>query len=108
VKIHVEDLTFECIIGILDFERDTSQKVIVNLWAEYDYSAEHFVNYATISEIIQHQMQANKYELLESAISDITQLVVKRFPTITKLYIKINKPNIISNANVGVSSLWTQ
>ena len=108
MKIHIEDLTFECIIGILDFERDLSQKVIVNLWAEYDYSTEYFVNYATISEIVQNQMQVNKYELLESAITEMTELIIKKFPIITRLYIQINKPDIISNANVGVSSLWNQ
>ena len=108
MRIHIEDLTFECIIGILDFERDASQKVTANLWAEYDYSTENFVNYATISEIIQTQMQTNKYELLETAISEITETITTKYPLITKLYIQINKPDILPNATVGVSSLWTQ
>jgi len=31
MTIHIESLTFECIIGILDFERQKAQKVIVDL-----------------------------------------------------------------------------
>lgn len=31
MKIEIEQLTFKCIIGILDFERVKKQKVIINL-----------------------------------------------------------------------------
>ncbi|NPA60178.1 MAG: dihydroneopterin aldolase, partial [Epsilonproteobacteria bacterium] len=34
--IHIENLKFQCIIGILDFERETPQDVIINLTIRYN------------------------------------------------------------------------
>ncbi|MBU4111247.1 dihydroneopterin aldolase, partial [bacterium] len=31
MTIHIEDLQFQCIIGILDFERVKEQNIIINL-----------------------------------------------------------------------------
>ncbi len=52
MKIEISDLTFKCIIGILDFERTKKQKVIVNISFEYNFSKDMFINYAEISELI--------------------------------------------------------
>jgi len=43
MTIHIEDLKFQCIIGILDFERKIPQDVEVNLTIEYNYKDE-FIN----------------------------------------------------------------
>ena len=37
MTIHIEDLKFQCIIGILDFERVTPQDIIINMSIEYLY-----------------------------------------------------------------------
>ena len=49
--IHIEDLRFRCIIGILDFERTAPQDVIIDLQIEYDYEKK-FINYVDIVEFI--------------------------------------------------------
>ena len=38
MKIEISDLTFNTIIGILDFERIKEQRVIINLSFEYNFS----------------------------------------------------------------------
>ena len=43
MKIEISDLTFKCIIGILDFERIKKQKVIINISFEYDFSKDLFI-----------------------------------------------------------------
>ncbi|MEK6658706.1 MAG: dihydroneopterin aldolase, partial [Campylobacterota bacterium] len=53
MTIHIEDLKFQCIIGILDFERVTPQDVIINLAIEYDYK-KNFINYADVVEIVKN------------------------------------------------------
>ena len=37
MTLHIEDLKFQAIIGILDFERITPQNVIVNILITYEY-----------------------------------------------------------------------
>jgi len=37
MKVHIQDLRFQTIIGILDFERVKPQEVIINLELEYNY-----------------------------------------------------------------------
>jgi len=108
MRIHIDNLTFECIIGLLDFERDATQKVIVNLWADYNYTTDNFVNYATVVDIIKDDMISNKYELVETALDNIISIITSKFSQISKLKIEISKPDILTDCQVGVSSFWTQ
>ena len=103
MTIHIEELTFECIIGILDFERVTPQEVIVNLKLTYDYVQDEFINYAEVIELIQQRMLNEKYELLETAINEILTMLSTHYPNLNSIELKICKPNIIKNAKVSLS-----
>ena len=48
MKIEISDLTFKCIIGILDFERQEKQRVIVNLSFDYEFKNGSFIDYAEV------------------------------------------------------------
>jgi dihydroneopterin aldolase len=61
MKIEISDLTFKCIIGILDFERIKKQKVIINISFEYEFSENTFINYAEISQLIKKTMKEKKF-----------------------------------------------
>ena len=106
MTIHIEELTFDCIIGILDFERVTSQKVIINVEIEYNYEKNNFINYADVIDLIEQQMLEKKYELLETAVEELSQKIVSNYSNITKLNLKISKPNIIKNAKVSLSKTY--
>ena len=106
MTIHIEELTFECIIGILDFERVTPQEVIVDVEIEYEYEEENFINYVDVIELIEEQMIGKKYELLETAIEELSQEIVSKYSKITKLTLKISKPNIIKNTKVSLSKTY--
>ena len=106
MTIHIEELTFECIIGILDFERVTPQKVIVNVGIDYDYKNNDFINYADVIKLIEQQMLEKKYELLETAIEELSEKIIEKYSKITKLTLKISKPNIIKNAKVSLSRTY--
>ena len=107
MTIHIEELTFKCIIGILDFERVTPQKVIINVEIEYNYEENNFINYADVIKLIEQQILEKKYELLETAIEELTQKIIEKYSKITKLTLKISKPNIIKNAKVALSKTYS-
>ena len=101
MKIYIEDLKFQCIIGILDFERVTKQDVIVNIELEYLFSAE-FINYADIAELIKTLMVKHQFLLLEDAILEISKQLKEKFQQINTLKLKITKPSILPDCIVSV------
>jgi len=107
MTIHIESLTFDTIIGILDFERITPQSVIVDMVLDYVYENNNYINYADLILLIEKQMNEKKYELLETAIEELRENIILKYPQITKLNLKITKPNIINNAKVALSSSWS-
>ena len=102
MKIHIENLRFACIIGILDFERITPQDVILHVKFDYEYKTK-FINYAEVSELIKFHMQEEKFELLEEALLSLFDLVKNHYKNISTLYIKITKPSILPDCEVSVS-----
>lgn len=103
MTIHIESLSFDAIIGILDFERLTPQKVMVDVTIDYHYTRDAFINYAEVAEIIQSMMISNQYELLEEALEDISKNIIDNYSQINSLFLKISKPNILPNAVVSLS-----
>jgi len=106
MTIHIEDLTFDVIIGLLDFERDKPQRVIINLEASYEYSDNQFIDYADMVLLIQKKLKAERYKLLENALFGLKEILYTTYPNIQTMYIKISKPNIISQCNVSLSYTW--
>jgi len=103
MTIHIEELEILAILGILDFERINKQKIVVDARIDYYYQENQFINYAEVISIIETMITANKYELLEDALNDITKKIIKHYSQIIKLNLKISKPNIIKNAKVALS-----
>lgn len=103
MKIEITDLSFKCIIGILDFERIKKQKVLINISFEYEYSKDIFINYAEVSSLIEATMKKEKFLLLEDAILYLESLLLNNYK-IDTLKIKISKPNILKNCIVSLSN----
>lgn len=103
MKIEINELTFKCIVGILPFERENKQKVIVNLSFNYQFSNNTFIDYSEISALIEKTMKKEKFELLEEAIIYIEKLLNDKYP-ISNLQLKISKPNILHNCIVSLSN----
>ena len=104
MRIYIEDLRFNCIIGLLESERHNPQEVIVELEVEYDYIDE-FINYADLATLIETQLQEKKYELIETALEELFLRIKKQYPTINELFVKISKPDILPNCRVSVSNV---
>ena len=104
MTIHIEDLKFQCIIGILDFERETPQDVEINLTIRYNYKDE-FINYAEVVEIIKNNMIKSKYLLIEDALNGLKLILLEKFKLIEELDIKLTKPSILADCKVSVSNI---
>lgn len=103
MTVHIEELTFKCIIGILDFERIKKQKIIIDMSFEYDYSNGIFIDYSEVSNLVKSTMKKEKFELIEEAIIFIEALLYKMYK-INNLKIKISKPTILKDCIVSLSN----
>ncbi len=106
MTIHIEDLTFNVIIGLLDFERDKPQPVIINLEASYDYGNDKFIDYADMVLLIQNELKEKRYELLENALLGVKEILYTAYPDLQTLSLKISKPKIIAECTVSLSNTW--
>lgn len=102
LKIHIENLTFTCIIGILEFERNNAQEVIINVEIKYAYDDE-FINYAEVADFIRAAMIHQKFLLIEDALQYLSVQLKNKFSKINTLYLKITKPSILPDCMVSVS-----
>ena len=106
MTIYVEDLKFQCIIGILDFERTTPQDIIIKIKIKYAFK-DAFINYAQVVDLVKSSMIENKFLLLEDALSQLSVSLKKEFSNIDSLYLKITKPSILPDCRVSVSNSYT-
>ena len=108
MTIEIKDLTFKCIIGLLDFERTNEQRVIVNLKLNYVYKKDNYINYVTICEIIKKTLIDEKFELLEDALLCVKENIFKEYQEIEHLELKISKPDILKDCIVSLSDSWSK
>jgi dihydroneopterin aldolase len=105
VQISIEDLEFETIIGILDFERINKQKVRINCTIDYVYDKQ-FLDYALVTKHIEKQMVDKEFELIEEALLSLKSSLKREFPLISTLFLKISKPDILANCEVSLSETF--
>jgi dihydroneopterin aldolase len=102
MKILIENLTFDTIIGILDFERLTPQKVHIDCIIDYSYTHGDYINYADVAYIIQMTMEKEQFKLIETALEILSITLKNHFSLIHSLSLTIRKPDILPNCIVGV------
>jgi len=103
-KILIENLEFEAVIGILEVERKNKQKLMVNCEIEYE-KKQNFIDYAEVCNLIEKTIKEEKFKLLEEAVDNIEKKLLQKYPQMKALKLKIQKPQILKNALVGVEIL---
>ena len=106
MTIHIENLEFQCIIGILDFERTAPQDIIINLTIDYHYKND-FINYVEVVKILKSDMNHHKFLLIEDALNHFSTKLKQEFPLIEKFTIKITKPSIMDDCVVSVANNYS-
>jgi dihydroneopterin aldolase len=102
MKIIIEDLHFEAILGILPQERLTPQTLRIHCLIDYLYSEKDFINYADVANHIQTLLCTEQFYLIEEALEFLATSLKQNFPLIDTLNLTISKPNILPNCTVGV------
>jgi len=105
--IHIEALTFDVIIGLLDFERDRPQRVIIDVKASYTYESKNFIDYADMVVLIQNELKQKRYTLLEDALLGVKTVLYTTYPQLKSLTLKIAKPDILTECSVALSNSWS-
>ena len=106
MHIFIEALTLDVIIGLLDVEREHTQRVIIDMEAEYPYADTIFIDYASIVLIIETLLKEKRYELLEEALLGLKHAIITAYPQIKLLKLKIAKPDILPQCTVALSQQW--
>jgi dihydroneopterin aldolase len=101
-KIYIDSLKVDAIIGILDSERETPQRVEIFLEIVYEREGEGFIDYAKVAKLVEDRLIEKKYFLLEDALEDLTKELKHSFSPIKSIKIKLFKPEILNNCKVGV------
>ncbi len=101
MKILIEDLTFKCIIGLLEKERLTPQKVILDV--ELHVKDDEFLDYSKLVKILKKTYKKEKFFKLEDSLLHVEKILKKKFIQISYMYIKIIKPDILTKCRVGVA-----
>ena len=105
MRVYIKELTFKTIIGILPFERVKKQKVIVDISFNYTFSkkSNDFIDYSEVATLVKKTIRKKKFKLIEDAILTLEKKIYKKF-NLTKLQIKISKPEILKDCLVSVSN----
>ncbi len=106
MRIHIEALTIDVIIGLLDFEREHTQRVVIDLKADYEYTRENFIDYADLVFLMGQELKEKRYELLEDALLGLQGMIISAYPQIKMLKLKIAKPDILPQCTVALSKQW--
>lgn len=104
-KIKLQGLGFESILGTLSFERTTPQPVVMDLTLELDFaeaaaseSVNDTVNYAEIAELVTRFVQEAKFELVETLVWKVSELLLKKYERLLAVEVSVKKPKAIPNA----------
>lgn len=97
-------------IGVHDFEKEKPQRVIVNIELEIDNESKaqadnihEVISYADIIDQVTALSHEKHYELVETFANVVAASCLAMGEQAKKVSVSVHKPDIIDNANVGVS-----
>lgn len=93
----VKDFEFQTIIGMLEFERKTPQKVRFNA----EFCSDEFIDYVEFRDFVKHIYQTHKFEKVEESLDRLCRELKSKFSSITHLKLEILKLEILKDAIVG-------
>ncbi|MAR35156.1 MAG: dihydroneopterin aldolase [Chloroflexi bacterium] len=110
-KINIKNLVVYGVIGINSWERETKQKIEIDLEIESDLSKAMIsddindtVNYRTISKNIIQHVENSEYYLVEKLAKNLLEICFKEDPNCNSVKITIRKPGAVRFAeSVGVT-----
>lgn len=108
-KIFIEGLEVFSLIGVYDWERVATQRLLVDVTLYTDLSSaaasdnvNDTLNYADVANCIDVVAKNSEFQLIEALADAMLNAIFKQFP-VMKITLKLSKPDILPNAvNVAV------
>lgn len=111
-QIHLDALSMDAFIGILDHEKAHSQPISISLVLDVDYydaaissDLNLSVDYFELSQAIDTFVTSKHTDLLETLIHEVSALVFSRYALVSGLSIRIDKPRAVPTARTTALSL---
>lgn len=107
--LYLHDLKMDCIIGIWDWERQTQQRIILDLDMAVDIQKaaahdkiQYALDYKGLAERITAFVTASEFFLLETLIEQVAQLILAEY-SVPWVRVRVNKPGALGGgAAVGL------
>ncbi len=113
MKLRVINLEADVFLGVYDWEKEKSRKVVINLWVDYDAvhavqtdSLEHAINYETLEQRVLEVAKSRHFNLIESLVEEVGRAVLA-FPQVAEARVEIAKPGALKHAeSVSVEGVY--
>lgn len=111
-KISLRELTFDCIIGTLPYERANEQPIVLNvsLWLDFTLAARnedlaHSIDYAKLAEDLQGFIRLSCFQLEETLVFKCAERILENYPKAQAVEVSVRKPCAIPNCAGAESSI---
>jgi len=108
-KVFIQALEVQCIIGIFEWEREKTQKVLIDLEFPADIRraarTDHIddtIDYKRIAKRILDYVSKSSFQLIETLAEELAKLLLKEFK-LRSVTLRVSKPGAVRGSqNVGV------
>ncbi|RMA80135.1 dihydroneopterin aldolase [Umboniibacter marinipuniceus] len=104
-SVIIEGLAVEAVIGVYDWERTITQRLVFDLEMAWDNSpaadADDItlaLDYAEVSSAILSYVSDTSFELIETVAERVCELIITRFG-VSEVILKLSKPGAVPEAN---------
>lgn len=111
-KISLRDLTFDCIIGTLPYERENEQPIVLNvsLWLDFTLAARnedlaHSIDYAQLAEDLKGFIRLSCFQLEETLVVRCAEFILENHPKAQAVEVSVRKPCAIPGCAGAESSI---
>ena len=101
-QIRLRDVQFDCIVGVLPYERINEQPIILNLtlWLDFAKAAEtedlnESIDYAKLAEELKAFIRLSSFKLVETLVVKTAQYVLEHYPKANAVEVSVSKPKAI-------------
>lgn len=107
--IFLHGLQADCIVGVWEWEKQITQKVIIDLDLGFDLKKaastdqlENTLNYKEVAERVIDMLEKSRFELIERMADEIATFIMNEF-SIAWVRVRLNKGSVVKNVhNVGI------
>jgi dihydroneopterin aldolase len=106
--VKINGLELDCIVGIYPHERQTEQRVRLDLALQVDTKRAgrsgrigHTVDYAVLAEHVIAMLHFRRYQLVEMAAEELCAMVLATQPEATAVELRIEKPGALAGRASG-------